>query len=238
MAPLVAFALLQGLYAQQSVDLRLNPSLGVTTEFAVDLDAALLDGTPIMNVRVVSAQRARREGANFRFTRYVASAFADGMTSNPRLAALAKEVNGLAGKSFPLLVGPDGTRLPLKRGKYDNADDGVPNLVIPLFGSWTTGETRTISGFSFGPTGKVALREMRDLGSQRAAVFGFTSDKGPSEGTGTLVLSAADGLPLLFEITAETKPTGELPAARLHLFLRRQNVPGLDRLSADLGLNP
>ncbi|RYG41270.1 hypothetical protein EON79_21095 [bacterium] len=238
MSALVVLALVGGLRPQERVDLRLNPPLDAVMEFAVDLDADLLDGTPLMSIRVVSAQRVRREGANFRFTRYIASAFANGLTSNPKLAALAKEVSGMAGKSYPLLVGPDGVRLSLKRGKYDNADDGVPNLVIPLLGSWSTGETRPLSGFSLGPNGKVTLREVRSFASQRAAVFGFLSDRGEAEGKGALALSMTDGLPLLFEITAETGPIGGLPAARLHLFLRRQNVPGLDRLAAELGLNP
>lgn len=145
-----------------------------------------------------------------------------------------KELNALAGKTFPLLVSPTGERLAFKRGKYENPPDGVPSFAFRVAEPMTIGKAVTLSGDDLRPEGVGTLLEVRDLGRQRAAVISMTSRTNEVNGSGTIVVSVLDGLLLLVDLHGELKAEGVRPAERVHLALRRQNVPGLDRLAAEL----
>lgn len=234
MPALAALALLATASApQETVTFRFNPPLDRVLEFVVALQGERLDGTSLLNVRVVVAQRAKAQGANFRLSRYVS--FASGEGSGP-LGSGAKEFAALNGRTFPLLVSPEGKKLPLKRGKYENDPRLVPTFNFGQPGPFTVGQEVAIPNGDLGPAGRATLREVRTIGDQRAAIFAFTGtpDGNVEASSGTMVISANDGMVLLVDLNGRTRATKADPAARLHLRIQRQNVPGLDRLVADL----
>lgn len=218
----------------EAVEFRLRPPLGRVLEFAIAVEAERLDGTPLLNARLVVAQRASAAGANFRFTRYVS--FASARAEGP-LAPMAEKLQGLAGKSYPLVLDPSGGKVGDAGRKGENPSDAVPSFAFGSGSALTPGKPIVLTGADLRPAGEVVLREVRDLPDGRAMIVGLTSRSDEATGSGTLVVSEGDGMVLLVDLRGELKAQKEVPTVHLHLSVRRMNVPGLDRLAADLGFD-
>jgi len=233
MSPFLAFLPLITASPQESLQLRINPPLGKVIEYATRFEAASADGTRTARGQFLIAERAIAQGANFRFNRYVSAVTIDGVLVPIKEG---EEMKSLAGKTFPLLVTSTGNVIKGKRGKYENDSSKIPNF-IPRYPRIIVPGQKVENGLDDMGGVAMTLREVRSYASGRAAIFSLENNLG-REGSlsGTLLVSVEDGLPLALELSVNPSASSRDQVQDIRIIHRRLNVPGLDRLTADLKL--
>lgn len=234
---LTTLALAMTLTASQGMTLRYAPPAGSVTTFGYRMTLMQKGEDALGQLRWEVAERVAPEGTNTRVTRYIP--FATPGQESTYGQRLRQEIGRLAGKTYTFLIAPDGRNLPRKLGKYENPTDGFPALDMSLPGeavatssSWVA----TIGGATGTIAARASVRGTRPLPGDTAVIV----DLNPRENAGTepkiqegsyAVLSAKDGRYLLAHMVIANPGPG-VDAAEVDI--RRLNVPGMDKLMADL----
>ncbi|MER3497009.1 MAG: hypothetical protein C4320_09830 [Armatimonadota bacterium] len=215
------------------MQLRINPPLDRVIEYATGFTFTSEDQSVQSRTQCIIAERATREGRNFRFNRYVSSVTGEGTGRLKESVARLKE---LAGKTFPIVLDPRGRKVKGKLGELGADSLSIPNFVPRYPNTIRIGETIE-SDFVFMDDISATLREIRSLSPGYAAVFSLGGQAGErGRVSGTFVVSVQDGLPLAAEIIVNWPATDKSKSRQLRTTHRRLIVPGLDRLTADLKL--
>ena len=235
---LTALSLVATLASPQGTILRYAPPAGEVTTFGYRMTLVQKGMEDTGRLRWEVAERVQPQGGNFLVTRYIP--FATPGQEGAYGQALRQEIGSLAGKTYRFLIAPDGHNLPVKLGKYDNPtgnfpalDMSLPNEAVATSSSWVA----TLGGAVGTISARASVRGTRPLPGGDTAVI---VDLNPREGVGAApkvqegsyaVLSARDGRYLLAHMVIANPGPG-VDAAEVDV--RRLNVPGMDKLMADL----